>query len=101
MVGLRFQRADPVMRDDPTRMKFSNFPPKSKDQTYTLLDIRANANNINPTDKMNVVLTLVGSHKGANRELLEVYSNPQTGPLPGPPGSYLSRLSAHKFNQIK
>ena len=50
---------------------------------------------------MNVVLTLIGLLKGANRELLEVYSNPQTGPLPGPPGSYLSRLSAHKFNQIK
>ena len=31
---------------------------------------------------------------------MEVYSNPQTGPFPGPPGSYLSRLSAHKFNQI-
>ena len=36
-----------------------------------------------------------------NRELLEVYSNPQTGPLPGPPGSYLSGLSAHKFIQMK
>ena len=35
------------------------------------------------------------------RELLEVYSNPQTGPLPGPPGSYFSRLSAHNFNQVK
>ena len=43
----------------------------------------------------------MGSHKEANREQLEVYSNPQTGPLPGPPGSYLSRLSAHNFNQIK
>ena len=43
----------------------------------------------------------MGSHKGANRELLEVYSNLQTGPLPGPPGSYSSGLSAHKFNQIK
>ena len=32
---------------------------------------------------------------------MEVYSNPQTGPLPGPPGSYLSRLSAHKFIPIK
>ena len=72
-----------------------------KDQTYTLFDIRANANNINPTDKMNVMLTLVGLPQGANHELLEVYSNPQTGPLPGPPGSYLSRLSVHKFNQIK
>ena len=38
---------------------------------------------------------------GANRELLEVYSNPQTGPLPGPPGSYFSRLLAHNFIQIK
>ena len=28
-------------------------------------------------------------------------SNPQTGPLPGPPGSYLSGVSAHKFIQIK
>ena len=46
-----FRQADPLTRDDPTRTKFSNFPPKSKDQTYTLFDIRANANNINPTDK--------------------------------------------------
>ena len=30
---------------------------------------------------------------------MEVYSNPQTGPLPGPPGSYLSGVSALKFNQ--
>ena len=35
-------------------------PPPQKDQTYTLFDIRTNANNINPTDKMNVVLTLIG-----------------------------------------
>ena len=40
--------------------KFSNFPPKSIYQTYTLFDIRVNSNNILPTDKMNVVLTLVG-----------------------------------------
>ena len=39
------------MRDDPTQTKFSNFPLKSKDQTYTLFNIRANANNIFPTDK--------------------------------------------------
>ena len=32
---------------------------------------------------------------------MEVYSNPQTGPLPGPPGGYLSGRSAHKFIQIK
>ena len=32
---------------------------------------------------------------------MEVYSNPQTGPLPGPPGSYLSGPSAHNFYQIK
>ena len=44
---------------------------------------------------------LLVSHKGANHELLEVYSNPQTGPLPGPPGGYLSGVAAHKFNQIK
>ena len=60
MAGLRFRQVDPLMRDDPTQTNFSNFPPKSKDQTYTLFDIRANANNINPTDKMNVVITLVG-----------------------------------------
>ena len=29
------------------------------------------------------------------------YSNPQTGPLSGPPESYLSRLSAHKFKPNK
>ena len=39
---------------------FPTSPQKSKDQTYTLFDIHANANNIIPTDKMNVVLTLVG-----------------------------------------
>ena len=76
-------------------------PPPPKYQTHTLFDIHVNSNNIFPTDKMNIVLTLVGLPQGANRELLEVYSNPQTGPLPGPPGSYLSGLSAHNFNQIK
>ena len=45
---------------DSGRMKFSNFPPKSKYQTYTLFDIHVNSNNIFPTDKMNVMLTLVG-----------------------------------------
>ena len=35
-------------------------PPKSKYQTYTLFDIHVNSNNIFPTDKMNIVLTLVG-----------------------------------------
>ena len=59
-VGLKFWRAVPLTRDDPTRTKISNFPPKSKYQTYTLFDIRVNSNNIFPTDKMNIVLTLVG-----------------------------------------
>ena len=39
---------------------FPTSPQNKKDQTYTLFDIRANANNINSTDKMNVMLTLVG-----------------------------------------
>ena len=39
---------------------FPTSPQNKKDQTYTLFDIRADANNINPTDKMNVMLTLVG-----------------------------------------
>ena len=43
----------------------------------------------------------MGSHKGSNCELLEVYSKPQPGPLPRLLGSYLSRLSAHNFIQIK
>ena len=55
-----FWQADPLMRDDPGGTKFSHFPPKQNYQTHTLFDIRANANNINPTDKMNVVLTLIG-----------------------------------------
>ena len=40
--------------------KFPTSPQNKKDQTYTLFDIRANANNINFTHKMNVVLTLIG-----------------------------------------
>ena len=60
MAGLKFQQADPLMWDDQLEQNFPTSPPKSKDQTYTLFDIRVNANNINPTDKMNVVLTLVG-----------------------------------------
>ena len=35
-------------------------PPKIKYQTHTLFDIHINSNNIFPTDKINVVLTLVG-----------------------------------------
>ena len=60
MAGLKFQRADPLTQNDPTRTKFFNFPQKSKAQTYTLFDIRVDANTINPTDKMHVMLTLVG-----------------------------------------
>ena len=40
--------------------KFPTSPQNKKDQTYTLFDIRANANNINFSRKMNVVLTLIG-----------------------------------------
>ena len=50
----------PTHAGRPTWTKFSNFSPKSKYQTYTLFDIRVNSNNIFPTDKMNVVITLVG-----------------------------------------
>ena len=101
MAGLRFRRADPLTRDDPTRSKFSSFPPKPKDQTYTLFDIHANANNINPTDKMNVELTLIGLPKRSQPCAVGGILQPQTGPFPGPPGSYLSRLSAHKFKPNK
>ena len=40
--------------------KFPTSPQNKKDQTYTLFDIHANANNINFSRKMNVVLTLIG-----------------------------------------
>ena len=40
--------------------KFPTSPQNKRDQTYTLFDIRANANNINFSRKMNVVLTLIG-----------------------------------------
>ena len=43
----------------------------------------------------------LGSHKGANREMLEVYSNPQTGPLSGPPESYFPDFMHTNLNQIK
>ena len=58
--GTQISASQPTHAGQPTRTKFSNFPPNSEDQTYTLFDIHVNANNINPTDKMNVVLTLVG-----------------------------------------
>ena len=58
--------------------KFPTSPQNKKDQTYTLFDIRANANNINFSRKMNVVLTLIGlPQESQKRELLEVYSNPK------------------------
>ena len=52
---------EPTCSHGTTRLE-RNFPtsPKIKDQTYTLFDIRANANNINFSRKMNVVLTLIG-----------------------------------------
>ena len=41
--------------------KIFQLPPKNKKyQTRTLFDIHVNSNNIIPTDKMNVMLTLVG-----------------------------------------
>ena len=39
---------------------FPTSPQNKRNQTYTLFDIRANANNINFSRKMNVVLTLSG-----------------------------------------
>ena len=55
-----FWRAEPLTWDDPGGTKFSHFPPPKNYQTHTLFDIRANANNINFSRKMNVVLTLIG-----------------------------------------
>ena len=81
-----------------------NFPTSPQNQntklTHCLIYV-STSNNIIPTDKINVVLTLVGRPQTSKHELLEVYSSPQTGPLPGSPGSYLSRLSALNFIQIK
>ena len=55
-----FWRAGSLTQDDLNRTKFSPFPQKTKYQTYTLIDIHVNSNNILPTDKMNVMITLVG-----------------------------------------
>ena len=68
---------------------FSHFPPKSKYQTYTLFDICVNSNNIISTDKMNVVLTLVG---------LPQRSPPQAhGGILQPPNRTASRTSWKLF----
>ena len=40
--------------------KVSHFPPKYNYQIHTLFDIHVNSNNVFPTHKMNVVLTLIG-----------------------------------------
>ena len=42
------------------RQNFPTSPQYQKYQTYTLFDIHVNSNIIFPTDKINVVLTLVG-----------------------------------------
>ena len=39
--------------------------------------------------------------KEPKRELLEIYSNPQTGPLSGPPESYFPNFLHTNLNQIK
>ena len=53
---------EPTRSRGTTRLEqnFPTSPQNKKDQTYTLFDIRANANNINFSRKMNVVLTLIG-----------------------------------------
>ena len=53
---------EPTRSRGATRLEqnFPTSPQNKKDQTYTLFDIRANANNINFSRKMNVVLTLIG-----------------------------------------
>ena len=81
-----------------------NFPtsPQNKNTKLTHCSIYTTIRTISfPQIKSKPCSPWLGSHKGANRELLEVYSNPQTRPLPGPPGSYSSGVSAHKFIQIK
>ena len=82
--------------------KFPTSPQNKKDQTYTLFDIRANAKQYQLlTQNERRAHPNWAPTKEPKRELLEVYSQPQTGPLPGPPESYLSDLLAHKFKPNK
>ena len=80
---------------------FPTSPQNKKDQTYTSFAIHVIANNINPTCKLNVVLTLIGLPQLSQPPAFGGILQPQTGPLPGPPGSYLSGVSAHKFKPNK
>ena len=94
---------EPTRSRGTTRLEqnFPTSPQNKKDQTYTSFAIHVIANNINPTCKLNVMLTLIGLPQGSQPGAFGGILQPQTGPLPGPPGSYLSRVSAHKFKPNK
>ena len=94
---------EPTRSRGTTRLErnFPTSPQNKKDQTYTSFAIHVIANNINPTRKLNVVLTLIGLPQGSQPRAFGGILQPQTGPLPGPPGSYLSGVSAHKFKPNK
>ena len=58
--------------------KFPTSPQNKEDQTYTLFDIRANANNINLfTQNERRAHPNWAPTKEPKRELLEIYSNPK------------------------
>ena len=81
--------------------KFPTSPQNKKDQTYTLFDIRANANNINFSRKMNIVLTLIRLPQEGQNVSCWRYTPTPNRTASGPPESYLSQLLAHKFKPNK
>ena len=85
-----------------TRLE-QKFPtsPQNKKTKLTHCSIYVPMRTISTSHKMNVVLTLIGLPQKSQNVSCWRYTPPQTGPLPGPPGSYLSRLLAHKFKPNK
>ena len=81
-----------------------NFPTSGQNQNTKLThcSIYMSIRSISfPQTKRTSCSPELGSHKGANHELLKVYSKPQTGPLPRLLGSYLSSFSAHNLSKLK
>ena len=59
--GTQISASRPAHAGRPDSNEIFQLPPKiKKDQTYTSFAIHVIANNINPTRKSNVVLTLIG-----------------------------------------
>ena len=101
MARLRFWRTDLLTRDDPGGTNFSTSTQNKITNSHIVRYTRQFEQYLPHTQNEHRAHPNLAPTKEPTVSCWRYTPTPKTGPPPGPPGSYLSRLSAHKFNKIK